>query len=155
MRALRLIATVLLASLGSYVGANGPAAECRPFYDTAYDALFTAKQFATEPIGFSGKVIPTEVHALRCLMAEPDALSRVRDLIAHGTLAGQLYALVALKALHAEEFARTVRPYTSSTQSVVTISGDLMKQEPVSALANLIARGEYSTRLYPGSVANP
>jgi hypothetical protein len=88
-------------------------------------------------------------------MAEPDALSRVRDLLAHGTPAGQLYALVGLKSLHAEEFASTVRSYASSTQSVVTISGDLMKQEPVSALAELIARGEYSTKLYPGAVGDP
>jgi hypothetical protein len=155
MRALRLVATLLLASAGSYGNAASPAAKCQPFHDSSYDALFTAKQFATEPIGFSGKVIPADVHALRCLMAEPDALSRVRDLIAHGTLAGQLYGLVGLRALHREEFARTVRSYASSTQSVVTISGDLMKQEPVSALADLIARGEYSAKLYPGSVADP
>jgi len=155
MHVLRLLATLLLVSCASYGNAASPADECQRFHDSSYDALFTAKQFATEPIGFSGKVIPAEVHALRCLMAEPDALSRVRDLIAHGTAAGQLYGLVGLKSLHAEEFASTIRSYASSTQSVVTISGDLMKQEPVSALADLIARGEYSTKLYPGSVGAP
>ena len=155
MHVLGLLATLLLASCASYGNAASPADECPRLHDSSYDALFTAQQFATEPIGFSGKVIPAEVHALRCLMAEPDALSRVRDLIAHGTPAGQLYGLVGLKSLYAEEFASTIRSYASSTQSVVTISGDLMKHEPVSTLADLIARGEYSTKLYPGSVVDP
>ena len=144
MRVLSLIGILLLA-------ATGHAAECQSFRDSSYEVVFTARHFALEPIGFSGKVIPQEVYALRCLTAEPDGLSRLRDLIAHGTIVGQLYALAALRSLDAAEFARALPRYTSNTEKVVTISGDLMNQQTVAALADIIARGEYSKKLYPGS----
>jgi hypothetical protein len=161
MRALILLAGILFAAVACDRSTKTPAgnpppvapadaAACQGFRDSSYDALYSAREFATGKVGFSGREIPQAVLALRCLTGEPDAVARLRDVIQRATMPGQLYALVALRLIDDREFDRTIERYRSSNEKVTTVSGDMVGEQPVAGLADAIAGGRYDVRLYPG-----
>ena len=108
------------------------AGSCADHRGSGYQALYDARAFAYDYIGEAA--MPVEVHALRCLSAEANAVEYLRDLLTRGSLAGQLYALVGLRALDAAEFARQSRTYEKRTDAVQRTGLDVVTKTPVAVI---------------------
>lgn len=103
--------------------------------------LREAKVFAIGPVGDGGDISRSEL-ALRALLKRPDALDECQKLIAHGSAAGQIYGLLGLRLLHAEEFKATFARYKDSEVPVKRFSGCILNQTQTRFLAAGIASGQ-------------
>ena len=115
---------------------------CAEHRAQSYAAVYTAKYFSSASAAAStNESTPRAVIALRCLVQEGDALRRLNDLASRGTLPGQLYAMVGLRALDQEEFRRRLPPYLSNS-TVIEIEGDdRAARFPASEIASGISPG--------------
>ena len=88
-----------------------------------------------------------EEGALRSLLHEPNAGSKLKALLSEGTLAGQCYALLGLYLLHDRAYQENVVRYKSSDARVKTVAGCMISEQPVSSVISNIAAGRYDTML--------
>jgi hypothetical protein len=120
-------------------------AGCSIHRESDYEVLRWAMSFKLIRTDWIDKIMFVEVEALACMTREPDAVARLRKLLHDGSLVGQLYALVGLRALDKERFDEIVRPYFSNETVVRTIKGDVSTLSSVADLADWIETG-YCTR---------
>lgn len=154
---LRLWIVVLpLLMLSACSGAKGDDgkqsatdSDCVRYRDSGYEALYTAKAFSSESIGPDAEAIPMEVRSLRCMSQEPDAVEWLRELVRRGTMPGQLYALVGMRALDQAEFKRIIHQYKSNNERVRMAGGDIAISHPVAMLATGIEQGIYVKEFLP------
>jgi hypothetical protein len=81
-------------------------------------------------------------------------MTHLTRLMTEGGTASQLYALIAMKVISPNEFAKRIRPYLSSRETVHLLGGDVASVRPVSEVARHIQEGDYST-LLPSSIYMP
>jgi len=124
-------------------GANSKG-ECERYRGDSYELLFRARTFSSSHIGLNDDSTPHEVRALRCITQEVDALNRVRRIAETGSLAGQLYALVALRYLDAHDFKALLADYANSKVRVeISGGGDVVTYQEAGQIAHWIDQDLY------------
>jgi hypothetical protein len=115
-----------------------------PFYGAteASDVLKSARFFAIGGIGRAG-MISNQENALRTILKRKEAVARFHSLLSTATPSGQLYALLGLKLLSAEDFERCAEPYLESVAKVDTFQGCIEQPMAVSTIAHRIETGYY------------
>lgn len=131
------------------VVAPTPRRECPGLTDEGYQPLYTARVFAQTNLGPGGDITPADVMALRCMTQEADAVELLRDLQRRGSLAGQMYALVGMRALDQAELERVLPKYATNEGTVLVAAGDIAAARRVSELARELRSTWYVQKLLP------
>jgi hypothetical protein len=134
-----LVAVVALLFLGTN---RSPAAESGP----AEAVLEKAAMFALGGIGVAGTMSPGE-RALREVLANPNAVSRMERLLSNATPAGRLYALLGLRIKDRPLYNRVIQELRATDAKVETARGCMLSQESFGDLVKEIERGQYDTFL--------
>jgi hypothetical protein len=105
-----------------------------------------AGSFAMGGVGVAGTMSAGE-RALRQLLKEPDAVSRLEGMLSTATPAGQLYALLGLRARDRAAYARVLEKLRTVDAKVETARGCMLSQESFRDLLKEIERGQYDAQL--------
>jgi hypothetical protein len=108
--------------------------------------LEKAGMFALGGIGVAGTMSPGE-RALREILANPNAVSRMERLLTNATTAGRLYALLGLRLKDRALYDRAIRELRAVDAKVETARGCIISQELFGDLLKEIERGQYDTFL--------
>jgi hypothetical protein len=108
--------------------------------------LQKTQMFALGGIGVAGTMSEGE-RALREILKQPDALARLEALLANGSPAGKLYALLGLRIKDRPRYERARDKFPKLEMKIETARGCMLDREPVSHLADEIERGQYDTFL--------
>ena len=114
--------------------------------------LQKAGTFAMGGIGIAGTMSEGE-RALRKCLKEPNAASRLENMIPNATPAGKLYALIGLRSVDRVAYARAFDACRTIDTKVSTMHGCLIDRESFRDLVQEIDRGVYDTflaREWPG-----
>ncbi len=85
--------------------------------------------------------------ALREALKQPDAVARLESMLPQASAAGQLYALLGLRARDREAYQRALAKYGQRDISVQTMRGCILQQEPFRSLVKQIDHGDYDSFL--------
>jgi hypothetical protein len=108
--------------------------------------LEKASMFALGGIGVAGTMSPGE-RALREILANPNAVSRMERLLTNATTAGRLYALLGLRLKDRALYNRIIQELRPVDAKVETARGCMLSQESFGDLVKEIERGQYDTFL--------
>jgi hypothetical protein len=108
--------------------------------------LEKAGMFALGGIGVAGTMSPGE-RALREILANPNAVSRMERLLTNATPAGRLYALLGLRLKDRALYTRIIQALRPVDAKVETARGCMLSQESFGDLVKEIERGQYDTFL--------
>jgi hypothetical protein len=108
--------------------------------------LLKAGSFAMGGVGVAGTMSNGE-RALRQILKEADAASRLEGLIASASPAGQLYALVGLRAKDGAAYARALEKLKAIDTKVETMRGCILQRESFRHLVKEIESGGYDPSL--------
>jgi hypothetical protein len=108
--------------------------------------LRSVDSFAIGGVGVAGTMSAGE-RALRQILKEPDAVSRLESLIPNATAAGKLYALLGLRARDRAAYERALETCRSTDAKVQTARGCILQQESFRDLVKEIERGNYDASL--------
>jgi hypothetical protein len=108
--------------------------------------LQKAGSFAIGGVGVAGTMSAGE-RALRQVLKEPDAVSRLENMIPNATPAGKLYALLGLHARDHAAYERALEMCRSTDAKVETARGCILSQESFRDLVKEIERGNYDASL--------
>lgn len=101
-----------------------------------------ADVFAIGPIS-DDATTSDEERALRAFLKKPNASEKLLEFVHSASLAGQLYALLGLRLCDRPAFGRAVPDFLRREGMVTTMTGCIIDDEPVAAIARRIARGDY------------
>jgi hypothetical protein len=110
-----------------------------------WNTLKAAEWFALGGIGVAGTTSKEE-RALRSLLHEPNAASKLKALLSEANLAGQCYALLGLYVMHDAGYQENVSRYKSSGARVKAVGGCMITEQSVSVVSNIEA-GRYDGML--------
>jgi hypothetical protein len=110
------------------------------------NGLRKAGSFAMGGIGVAGTMSAGE-GALREVLKEPDAVSKLERMIPNATPAGKLYALLGLRARDRAAYERALESCRSTDAKVETARGCMLSQESFRDLVKEIERGNYDVSL--------
>jgi hypothetical protein len=127
---------------------RGAADQCDEHRNNHYDALYRAKYFSSSSAVYE-RPIPEAVIALRCMSVEADAAPRLKDLAMRGSVAGQLYAAVGLRAVDKAEFEIRIAPLLSNHTKIPILGGDVYMEHEVALFAAAIVDGQLVTDFLP------
>jgi radical SAM superfamily enzyme YgiQ (UPF0313 family) len=85
--------------------------------------------------------------ALRELLKKSDAVARLEKILPEATPAGQLYALLGLRARDRAAYQRALTKYGQGDASVETMRGCILQHEAYAALVRQIDHGDYDSSL--------
>jgi hypothetical protein len=88
--------------------------------------------------------IPRTLAAFRCVAQAPDAVEQFTRLLDNGSVPGQLYALIGLKALGPGVLASKIPPYLARKDRVVLMGGDVEVSQAVGTISSDILDDRYS-----------
>jgi hypothetical protein len=108
--------------------------------------LRTISTFALGGVGYAGTMSEGE-RALRQMLKEPEALSRLEKMIANATPAGKLYCLLGLRKLDPPAYTRAVESCRSIDAKVETARGCIIGQEAFRDVVKEIESGQYDASL--------
>jgi hypothetical protein len=108
--------------------------------------LRSIDSFAMGGVGVAGTMSAGE-RALRQILKERDALSRLEGMIPNATPAGKLYALLGLRKLDRAAYARALEMCQRTETEVETARGCIISHESFRDLAKEIDRGQYDASL--------
>jgi hypothetical protein len=108
--------------------------------------LRSVNSFAMGGVGVAGTMSAGE-RALRQILKEPDAVSRLESMIPNATGAGKLYALLGLHARDRAAYERALEMCRSTDAKVETARGWMLSQESFRDLVKEIERGIYDASL--------
>jgi len=111
-----------------------------------WNTLKKAQWFALGGIGTAG-TMSKEEGALRSLLREPNAASKLKALLSEGNLAGQCYALLGLYVLRVPPYQENFSRYKSSDARVKTVAGCMISEQSVSTVVSNIEAGRYDGML--------
>jgi len=111
-----------------------------------WNTLKTAQWFALGGIGAAG-TMSKEEGALRSLLHEPNAASKLKLLLSEGNLAGQCYALLGLYVLRDAAYQENFARYKSSDARVKTVAGCMISEQSISSVVSNIQAGRYDGML--------
>jgi hypothetical protein len=98
--------------------------------------------FALGGIGVAGTMSEGE-RALREILKQPDALARLEALVANGSPAGKLYALLGLRIRDRAAYERALEKCRALDAKIETACGCMLSQESVRDLMKEIERGQW------------
>jgi hypothetical protein len=110
------------------------------------NGLQKAGSFAMGGVGVAGTMSAGE-RALRQILKEPDAVSRLESMIPNATPAGKLYALLGLRSRDRVAYERALEMCRSTDTKVQTARGCMLSQESFRDLVKEIERGNYDASL--------
>ena len=116
-----------------------------PRQQEALHYLMTAKSFESRHIGEGGTRSGGYL-AMRMIARSAGADAAFKDLVAHGTIAGQLYGLIGVRRTDPAFFRANIERYKRRNDSVSTIEGCIISDNPV---ANVVYDPR-AVRLSPG-----
>ncbi len=108
--------------------------------------LEKAGMFALGGIGVAGTMSPGE-RALREILENPNAISRMERLLTNATPAGRLYALLGLRLKDRALYSRVIQELRPVDEKIETARGCMLSQESFGDLVKEIERGQYDTFL--------
>ena len=104
--------------------------------------LRKAGSFAMGGVGVAGSMSAGE-RALRLVLAEPDAITRLETIVANASPAGQLYALLGLRARDRAAYKRALEKVSTLDAKVETARGCILQRESFRDLLKEIEGGHY------------
>ena len=102
--------------------------------------------FALGGVGVAGTMSEGE-RALREVLKQSDAVSRLESLLPEASAAGQLYALLGLRTRDRNAYQKALLKYGARDDSVQTARGCMLQQEAFAALVKQIDHGDYDSFL--------
>ena len=108
--------------------------------------LRRVESFAIGGIGVAGTTSQGEA-ALRTLLAEPDATTKLEGLLIKATSAGQLYALLGLRVHDRAAYERAVKNFHAPDGDVETIGGCIISRLPFKQVFDRVKGGQYDEAL--------
>jgi hypothetical protein len=108
--------------------------------------LRKASSFAMGGVGYAGTMSQGE-RALRKVLAQPDAVARLTNTLPEASPAGQLYALLGLRARDQDAYKRALAVFGGRTATVETMGGCIVQREPFRDLVKQIDHGDYDSAL--------
>jgi hypothetical protein len=108
--------------------------------------LRKAGSFAMGGVGYAGTMSAGE-RALRRMLKERDAVSRLESMIPNATPAGKLYGLLGLRIRDRAAYARALEMCRPTDTKVETARGCMLGQEAFGDLVKEIERGQYDAFL--------
>ena len=84
-----------------------------------------------------------EERALRALLKKPNASEKLSESVRSASVAGQLYALLGLRLCDRPAFERAVQDLLRRDGIVTTMTGCIIHDESVAAIARKITQGDY------------
>jgi hypothetical protein len=102
------------------------------------------REFAFGDIG-STRAISDGEYAFRAILRSPAAPELFRSAYSQATMEGQLYILCGIRVTSRGSFDDYASPLLKDTRNVTTISGDVVKQEPIAEVVKRIADGAYDS----------
>lgn len=108
--------------------------------------LRKATSFAMGGVGVAGTMSQGE-RALREVLKKADAVVRLESMLPQASPAGQLYALLGLRAHDRNVYKQALLKYGESEATVQTMRGCLLRSESFAALINQIDHGDYDESL--------
>ena len=112
----------------------------------ADSTLRKATSFAMGGVGVAGTMSQGE-RALREVLKKSDAVARLESMLPEASPAGQLYALLGLRARDRNAYKQALMKYGESEASVQTMRGCILRSESFAALVNQIDHGDYDEAL--------
>lgn len=104
--------------------------------------LQKTSSFALGGVGVAGSMSEGE-RALREVLKESDATTRLESALPNATPAGQLYALLGLRLRHRAAYKRAIEKYGANNATVQTMRGCILQQESFRDLVKQIEHGDY------------
>lgn len=108
--------------------------------------LRNATSFAMGGVGVAGTMSQGE-RALREVLKKSDAVVRLESMLPQASPAGQLYALLGLRARDRNAYKQALMKYGEGDASVQTMRGCILRKESFAALINQIDHGDYDESL--------
>ncbi|MEY2494323.1 MAG: hypothetical protein QOJ45_815 [Verrucomicrobiota bacterium] len=108
--------------------------------------LRKTSSFALGGVGVAGTISEGE-RAVREVLKESDASSRLESLLPNASPAGQLYALLALRLRDRAAYQRVLEKYGANSATVQTIRGCILQKESFRDLIKQIEHGDYDSFL--------
>jgi hypothetical protein len=105
-----------------------------------------AESFAMGGVGFAGTMSAGE-RALRQVLKESDASSRLESMIPNATAAGKLYGLLGLRARDRAAYARALQMCRPIDTNVETVHGCVVGHESFRDVVQRIEHGDYDAPL--------
>jgi hypothetical protein len=140
MRTFPLNALIAIAMLPGVATLNAAAV-------SSPDAsLRKTDSFALGGVGVAGTMSEGE-RALREVLKQSDAVARLESILPEASAAGQLYALLGLRARDRDAYQRALPKYGQRETSVQTARGCILQQEAFRALVKEIDHGNYDSSL--------
>ena len=109
-------------------------------------ALRKAGSFAIGGVGVAGTMSAGE-RALRQVLKETDAVSRLEAMLSTASPAGQLYILLGLRARDRAAYERALEKLRTIDAKVETARGCMISQESFRDLIKQIEHGDYDASL--------
>jgi hypothetical protein len=106
--------------------------------------LRKTSSFALGGVGVAGSMSEGE-RAVREVLKESDASSRLESLLPNASPAGQLYALLALRLRDRAAYQRVLEKYGANSATVQTIRGCILQKESFRELLKQIEHGDYDS----------
>lgn len=108
--------------------------------------LQSAASFALGGVGYAGTMSAGE-RALREILKQPDAVTRLEGLLLTASPAGKLYALLGLRVRDHAAYQRALEKCGEIEAKVETARGCILSHESFRDLVKEIERGHYDTFL--------
>ena len=112
----------------------------------ANSTLRKATSFALGGVGVVGSMSEGE-RALREILKKSDPVARLEKILPEATPAGQLYALLGLRASDRTAYQRALAKYGQRDAEVETMRGCILQHEAYAALVKQIDHGDYDSSL--------
>jgi hypothetical protein len=118
--------------------------------DAVLVRLAKVELFGLGPTGYVGVTSAGEKD-FRTVQARSSAATDFEKLFAEGNIQAKSYALVGIQKLNPTRFKELARPLLDSKESVTTIEGCIISDEPFTYILKQIGSGKYrGTSLGPG-----
>jgi hypothetical protein len=110
--------------------------------DAVLDRLSKVERFAFGPTGYAGVTSAGEKD-FRTVLGRSSALTDFEKLFTERNLQAKSYALVGIHKLNPTRFEELVRPLRDSKESVSTMEGCMISDEPFTFILKQIESGKY------------
>jgi hypothetical protein len=136
----RLAALIILGFLACHapLEATEPAA--------SDSSLRSVSSFALGGTGVAGTISEGE-RALREILKQSDAVARLESMLPQASPAGQLYALLGLRARDRSAYQQAMAKYGQRDAKVETMRGCILQRESFVSLVKQIDHGDYDSSL--------
>jgi hypothetical protein len=116
----------------------------RPQDQVASRQLSSTKVFAFGGTGYAGKISDGEID-FRAIYSQPHAiaLGQFEDLYVNGNPEAKSYALAGIRQLAPARFEALKKSLVGSSLSVITMSGCIIEEKPLTTVAAEIDKGDY------------